>query len=81
MYVPEHFREDEIDEMHALMRAFPFASLVSSGSDGLFATHLPTVLTRAEDSTLGVIEGHLARANPQWKQISEGGDCLYSREL
>ena len=31
-------------EAHALMRGRPFATLVTSGSEGLTATHLPTVL-------------------------------------
>ena len=40
--------------MHALMRARPFAALVSTGSAGLYASHLPTVLK--DDGPYGVIE-------------------------
>ena len=58
--------------MHALMRARPFATLVSHGSSGLIATHLPTVL-KAEGGH-GVIEFHLARANPHGKELK--GEAL-----
>jgi len=74
MYQPEHFRVDDVTEMHALMRARPFASLVSAGAGGLFASHLPTVLK--EEGRYGVIECHLARANPHWKDLAEGGEAL-----
>jgi len=60
--------------MHALMRARPFAALVSAGSAGLYASHLPTVLK--DDGPYGVIECHLARANPHWSDLAEGNESL-----
>ena len=54
MYLPDHFRVADLPEMHALMRARPLATLVSAGSMGLYATHLPTVLR--DDGPYGVIE-------------------------
>ena len=74
MYRPDHFRSDDIAEMHALMRARPLAALVSAGASGLYATHLPTVL-KAEGE-FGTIECHLARANPHWKDLAAGGEAL-----
>jgi transcriptional regulator len=74
MYQPDSFRVDELPQMHALMRARPFAALVSGGSMGLYATHLPTVLKDAEP--VGVIECHLARANPHWKELAKGDEAL-----
>jgi transcriptional regulator len=71
MYQPEHFKSDDIGRMHALMRGRPFATLVSSGGLGLFATHLPTVLK--SEGAFGVVECHLARANPQWKDLAQAG--------
>ena len=70
MYRPEHFRVEDVARMHALMRARPFASLVSNGSTGLCASHLPTVLK--DEGSYGVIECHLARANPHWKDVASG---------
>ena len=44
MYTPKNFAVEDVGEVHALMRARPFAILVTHGVDGLMATHLPTVL-------------------------------------
>jgi predicted FMN-binding regulatory protein PaiB len=74
MYQPDHFRVDDVPQMHALMRARPFAALVSGGSAGLYASHLPTVLK--DDGPYGIIECHLARANPHWKDLAEGNEAL-----
>ena len=74
MYRPDHFRVDDIAEMHALMRARPLAALVSASASGLYATHLPTVLKN--EGEFGAIECHLARANPHWKDLAEGGEAL-----
>jgi transcriptional regulator len=74
MYRPDHFRVDDIAQMHALMRARPLAALVSAGGAGLYATHLPTVLKG--EGEFGAIECHLARANPHWKDLAEGGEAL-----
>jgi transcriptional regulator len=82
MYQPDHFRVDDLPQLHALMRARPFATLVSSGALGLYATHLPTVLRddapqEAPNATPhGVIECHLSRANPHWKDLAAGNEAL-----
>jgi transcriptional regulator len=73
MYTPDHFRVDDLPQIHALMRARPLATLVSAGS-GIQATHLPTVL-KAEGA-LGMVECHLARANPHWKELAAGHEAL-----
>ena len=74
MFQPDHFRVDDLPPMHALMRARPLAALVSAGAEGLYATHLPTVLK--DDGPYGVIECHLARANPHWKTLAECSEAL-----
>jgi transcriptional regulator len=74
MYQPDHFRVDDLAMLHALMRARPFAALISAGASGLYATHLPTVLK--EQGPYGAIECHLARANPHWKDLAAGGEAL-----
>ena len=69
MYQPDHFRVEDVPQMHALMRARPFAALVSAGPVGLYASHLPTVLK--DEGPCGVIECHLARANPHCKDLGD----------
>jgi transcriptional regulator len=74
MYQPDHFRVEDAPQMHALMRARPFATLVSAGSLGLYASHLPTVLK--QEGPHGVIECHLARANPHCRDLGEVSEAL-----
>ena len=75
MYTPPAFAENGIEVVHELMRAYPFAALVTVGSAGLVATHLPLVL-HAEGSEYGVLRGHMARANQQWSESSDPPDAL-----
>jgi transcriptional regulator len=74
VYLPDHFRVADVTQMHALMRARPFATLVSGCSTGVYASHLPTVLK--EEGPCGVVECHLARPNPHWKDLAEGNEAL-----
>ena len=76
MYTPAQFKVDDVAEVHALMRAHPFAILITHGSEGLTATHLPTVLKVDAASPLGRIECHVARPNPQWKTFASEADAL-----
>jgi transcriptional regulator len=74
VYLPDHFRIEDVSQMHALIRAKPFATLVSGGSAGLYASHLPTVLKN--EGPYGVIECHLARPNPHCKDLAGGNETL-----
>ena len=75
MYVPELFHVTDRNELHALMRGRPFATLVSAGPSGLLGTHLPTVL-KPDDEALGSIECYVARANPHWRDFAPALDAL-----
>ena len=74
MYIPKHFAENDVAEMRALMRAHPLATLVSHGADGLNANHIPLLL--ADSAPWGRLQGHVARANPVWKDGQVGGEVL-----
>jgi len=75
MYIPKFNAEDSPAEMHAMMRAHPLATLVTLHPSGLFASHIPMVL-HAEDAETGVLRGHLARANAQWRDFDSGVEAL-----
>lgn len=66
MYQPSLFQERRIDVMHDLMRAYPFAAIVTSGEVGVVADHLPFLLKNG-DTEFGVLHGHAARENPIWR--------------
>lgn len=63
MYVPRPFAETDVARVHALVRAHPFATLVSAVGGVPFATHLPLLLD-ASRGALGTLEGHVAGPNP-----------------
>lgn len=75
MYQPAHFKEDRTEVLHALMRARPLAALITSCGSGLVANHVP-VQTLAEPAPLGSIRGHIARANPLWREYAPGSEAL-----
>lgn len=75
MYLPEHFAEDRPDQLHALMRAYPLGALVMHTAAGLDANHIPFELL-AEQGAHGVLQGHIARANPLLQQITDGAPVL-----
>lgn len=75
MYVPKHFEETRTDVLHSFMRAHPFATLVTRTADGLEANHIP-FHTDAARGPFGTLVGHVARANPVWKQTLADEETL-----
>ncbi|QFR32877.1 FMN-binding negative transcriptional regulator [Ancylobacter sp. TS-1] len=68
MYTPPAFREDDPATLLQMMRETRLATLVTTTAEGLLATPLPLYLDEGEGSQ-GVLYGHVARANPQWKAL------------
>jgi len=68
MYCPPLFREDRLEVQHAFIRSHPLGLLISFGPSGLLANLLPFEL-RSEGGERGVLRAHMARANPQWREI------------
>ena len=75
MYEPSHFKVEDRAALHAVMRAHPLATLVTSGEGGLLANLVPFVLHEQEGGH-GVLRAHLARPNAQWKAIAAGAEAL-----
>jgi len=75
MYQPPHFQEERIEVMHELIIAHPFATLVSLEGSGLSANHIPLVL-HPKLSKKATLRGHIAKANPLWKNYDATIDVL-----
>lgn len=75
MYLPSHFREDRIDVLRALVSTHPLGTLVTLGADGLNANHVP-FLFDADPAPFGTLRGHVARANPVWREFSRDVEAL-----
>lgn len=79
MYQPAHGKfevEDASAYLAALCPIVP-ATLITHGPDGFRASILPMLFDRG-DGPHGTLRGHLARGNPQWREIeasiARGGD-------
>ena len=75
MYIPKHFEQPRVEAMHELMRVRPLATLVTLSSGGLDANHIPLHLSGAP-APFGTLRGHVARANPLWRDFAQGVDVL-----
>lgn len=75
MHVPKHFAETRTTVLHDVIRANPFAALITTGEAGIEADHLPLVLA-ADPQPFGTLRGHLARANPVWRGLTPEADAL-----
>src|ERR1700692_2977636 len=74
MYIPRANQEDRILVLHKLMEDQPFASLITIGSSGLFASHIPMVLE--QNGAKGQLRGHISRANTQWRDYTPSVEAL-----
>ncbi len=69
MFTPSHFAEHDLAALDALVTDYPFATLVTQTDEGPYVSHLPVLYSRSAGGVL--IEGHWARANPQWRHTGE----------
>ena len=75
MYQPALFREDRIEVQHSLVRAHPLGLIITAGPGGLMANPIPFVID-PDASPRGTLQCHLARANPQWRELAAVEECL-----
>lgn len=75
MYLPKHFAEERPEVLHELIRRRPLATLVTLSADGLVANSLPLLLVPEEGGRL-FLRGHVARANPVWRESLPDVDVL-----
>ena len=75
MYIPNAFREDDLNTLHKFMREYSFATLITQHEGVPFATHLPFILD-AQRGPSGTLLAHMARANPQWHDFNSEQEVL-----
>jgi len=77
MYIPSHFEEHRPEVLRALMRDHPLATIATLTSAGIVANHIPLQLYESEDAAgPGILRGHVARANPIWRDPVDGVETL-----
>lgn len=74
MYIPNKFRQSDIDCLEKFVRDYPLANLITHSDSGLDTNHIPLLL--AQSSGLKFLHGHIAKINPLWKTLSDKSEVL-----
>ena len=70
MYEPPLHQQADREAIVALIRAHPLGLLISHGPSGLLANAIPFLI---DDN---VLRAHVARANPQWRDLETAEEAL-----
>lgn len=75
MYNPVQFALSDVSQAKQLIAENPLAVLIGPDENQQsFVTHVP--LTLVEEGSSWLLEGHMARANPHWKWLSQQSRAL-----
>jgi transcriptional regulator len=72
MYIPKHYQNHNEAEIRNFIEQNGFGILVTKGDAKLLATHIPIELS----ADGGKLQGHISKANPQWKNFTSGDEVL-----
>lgn len=75
MFIPEHYRNKDTKEIQAFLKANSFGILINTVEGKPWGTHIPLefgVNAKKEE----VLVGHIAKANPQSKNLVDGDEVL-----
>ena len=70
MYNPTKFKTLDRNEAFELMDQNPFAALITVANGSPFISQIPLTVRRVGEEF--ELIGHVARANPHWKYMTEG---------
>jgi transcriptional regulator len=73
MYVPNHFRVEDVEKTWAFIESNAFGQIISSAEGKLFSTHMPFLVDRNRSTLIG----HFAKTNPHWIEL-DGQQVLVS---
>lgn len=72
MYIPKHFEENDEAALYDFIEEHAFGTLVTTAGSRPFASHVPFLLDREARK----LHCHLARPNPQWREIAAAPEVL-----
>jgi len=75
MYIPQHYKNENIEEVKDFLSKNSFGILVNQIDGKPWATHIPLELDNDKNGN-DVLVGHIAKANPQWKNFKETRQVL-----
>ena len=74
MYVPSAFEVSDGRILESFIGRYGFATLITSSSAGLIASHVPLTLRKRGDGNCLI--GHMARTNNQWRSFDAKAESL-----
>ena len=75
MYIPHHYKNENIEEVKDFLTKNSFGILVNQVDGKPWATHIPLELDVAPDGK-DIIVSHISKANPQWKYFEDNDEVL-----
>lgn len=75
VYKQKYFHAPRRQDIIDLITHYPFANLITHHDGRTEISHLPFTYLEGEGDH-GTLYVHLARANPRWKAIDEGAECI-----
>ncbi|MDA8054487.1 MAG: FMN-binding negative transcriptional regulator [Thermoplasmatales archaeon] len=75
MYIPKWFKVERIDLLQEAINKISFGTIITTGTSGIMASHVPMLIDPSKGSS-GVLFGHIARGNSQWRETLPGSDGL-----
>ncbi|MCI0555117.1 MAG: FMN-binding negative transcriptional regulator [Anaerolineae bacterium] len=74
MYIPKLYREEDRVKILEFIRQNDFATLVTYDGEKPVASHL--LMGIVEEGETLFVDGHMSRANPQWKTFEQNHEAL-----
>lgn len=75
MYLPQSFLPPDTHALQQFVHEHPFGALVTMTGRGLDANHIPFLID-AEPTPFGTLRGHVAKANPIWRDYDSKTEAL-----
>jgi len=75
MYIPHHYKNENIEEVKDFLAYNSFGILVNQVNGKPWATHIPLELGVDERGN-DILVSHISKANPQWKNFEENNEVL-----
>ncbi|WP_026704228.1 FMN-binding negative transcriptional regulator [Flavobacterium soli] len=75
MYIPEHYKNENLEEIKDFIQKNSFGILINQTEGKLFATHIPLELDKNENGK-DILVGHISKENPQWKGFESSDKVL-----
>lgn len=75
MYTPDIYKNENQEEIERFIQENSFGILINQMEGKLCATHIPLELEATKDGK-HILQGHIAKENPQWKGFKEDDTVL-----